>query len=82
MRGSQVLDEERPLEFYGAAQRVIAEELPFLYMVNPLAFDAIRDRVKGIEYSELGDGFWNLYELRVEFFFGGGDRTKITTPRR
>ncbi|MDJ0556685.1 MAG: ABC transporter substrate-binding protein [Microcoleaceae cyanobacterium MO_207.B10] len=65
VRASQVLDEEKRKEFYGQAQQIIAEELPFIYMVNPLEFEAIRNRVQGIKYGELGGGFWNLYELKI-----------------
>ncbi|NES05338.1 MAG: ABC transporter substrate-binding protein [Okeania sp. SIO2F4] len=65
IQASQVLDEDKRKEFYGQAQQIIAEELPFIYMVNPLEFDAIRDRIKGINYTELSGGFWNLYELKI-----------------
>lgn len=66
VKGSQVLDEAKRKEFYAEAQQIIAEELPFIYMVNPLQFDAIRDRIQGIQYTELGGGFWNLYELKIK----------------
>jgi hypothetical protein len=36
-----------------------------IYMVNPLTFEAVRDRVSGIRYSALGGAFWNLYELKI-----------------
>ncbi len=65
VRASQVLDENKRKELYGQAQQIIAEELPFIYMVNPLEFDAIRNRIKGINYTELSGGFWNLYELKI-----------------
>ena len=65
IQASQVFDEDKRKEFYGQAQQIIAEELPFIYMVNPLEFDAIRNRIKGIKYTELGGGFWNLYELQI-----------------
>ncbi|NES68350.1 MAG: ABC transporter substrate-binding protein, partial [Okeania sp. SIO2D1] len=65
IRASQVLDEEKRKEIYGQAQQIIAEELPFIYMVNPLEFEAIRNRIKGIQYTELAGGFWNLYELQI-----------------
>ena len=65
VRASQVLDEEKRKQLYGQAQQIIAEELPFIYMVNPLELDAIRNRIKGIEYTEFGGGFWNLYELQI-----------------
>ncbi|MDY6803355.1 MAG: ABC transporter substrate-binding protein [Cyanobacteriota bacterium] len=65
VKGSQVLDEAKRKEFYAEAQQIIAEELPFIYMVNPLRFEAIRDRIEGIQYTEFGGGFWNLYELQI-----------------
>ena len=65
IQASQVFDEDKRKEFYGQAQQIIAEELPFIYMVNPLEFDAIRNRIKGINYTELSGGFWNLYELQI-----------------
>lgn len=66
VKGSQVLDEAKRKEFYAKAQQIIAEQLPFIYMVNPLQFEAIRDRIQGIQYTELGGGFWNLYELKIK----------------
>jgi peptide/nickel transport system substrate-binding protein len=66
VKASQELDEEKRKELYGQAQQIIAEQLPFLYMVNPLSFEAIRDRIENLEYTPLGGAFWNLYELKIE----------------
>ncbi len=66
VQASQELDEEKRKELYGQAQKIMAEKLPFLYMVNPLSFEAIRDRILNIEYTPLGGGFWNLYELKIQ----------------
>lgn len=65
VKASQEFDPKKRKELYGKAQKIVAEELPLLYMVNPLAFEAIRDRVEGVEYTPLGGGFWNLYELKI-----------------
>ncbi|MEG3837350.1 ABC transporter substrate-binding protein [Microcoleus sp. MON2_D6] len=65
VKASQELDEAKRKEIYGEAQRIIAEQVPFVYMVNPLTFEAVRDRVSGIRYSALGGAFWNLYELKI-----------------
>ncbi|MEG4487845.1 ABC transporter substrate-binding protein [Microcoleus sp. D2_18a_B4] len=65
VKASQELDEAKRKEIYGETQRIIAEEVPFIYMVNPLTFEAVRDRVSGIRYSALGGAFWNLYELKI-----------------
>ena len=65
VKASQELDEAKRKEIYGETQQIIAEQVPFIYMVNPLTFEAVRDRVSGIRYSALGGGFWNLYELKI-----------------
>lgn len=65
VKASQELDEAKRKEIYGETQRIIAEQVPFIYMVNPLTFEAVRDRLSGIRYSALGGAFWNLYELKI-----------------
>ncbi len=65
VKASQELDEAKRKEIYGETQKIIAEQVPFIYMVNPLTFEAVRDRISGIKYSALGGGFWNLYELKI-----------------
>ncbi|MEG4286609.1 ABC transporter substrate-binding protein [Microcoleus sp. A006_D1] len=65
VKASQELDEAKRKELYGDTQRIIAEQVPFIYMVNPLTFEAVRDRVSGIRYSAIGGAFWNLYELKI-----------------
>ncbi|MDP8933672.1 MAG: ABC transporter substrate-binding protein, partial [Cyanobacteriota bacterium] len=65
VKASQELDEAKRKEIYGEVQQIIAEQVPFIYMVNPLTFEAVRDRVSGIRYSALGGAFWNLYELKI-----------------
>ncbi|MDJ0554527.1 MAG: ABC transporter substrate-binding protein [Microcoleaceae cyanobacterium MO_207.B10] len=65
VRASQVLDEQKRKQLYAKAEEIIVEQLPFIYMVIPLEFEAIRNRVQGIKYGELGGGFWNLYELEI-----------------
>ncbi|MEG3860236.1 ABC transporter substrate-binding protein [Microcoleus sp. herbarium12] len=65
VKASQELDEAKRKELYGETQKIIAEQVPFIYMVNPLTFEAVRDRISGIRYSAIGGAFWNLYELKI-----------------
>ena len=65
VKASQELNEVKRKELYAETQRIIAEQVPFVYMVNPLSFEAVRDRISGIKYSALGGAFWNLYELKI-----------------
>lgn len=64
--GVRELDEDKRKEIYGQFQQVIAEQVPFIYLVNQLTFSAVRDRVENIKYSALGGAFWNLHELTVK----------------
>ncbi|MFB2839207.1 ABC transporter substrate-binding protein [Floridanema evergladense] len=61
--GAQELDENKRKEIYAKFQNIVQEELPVIYLVNPLSLAAVRDRIKGIKYSALGGAFWNIYEL-------------------
>ncbi|NEO31063.1 MAG: ABC transporter substrate-binding protein [Symploca sp. SIO3C6] len=63
--GVRELDESKRQEIYGQFQQIIAEQVPFIYLVNQLEFSAVRNRIDNIKYSALGGAFWNLYELRV-----------------
>ncbi|NES83207.1 MAG: ABC transporter substrate-binding protein [Moorea sp. SIO2B7] len=63
--GVQELDDSKRKEIYGRFQKIVAEQVPFLYLVNSLSLEAVRDRVQNIKFSSLGGAFWNLYELEV-----------------
>jgi peptide/nickel transport system substrate-binding protein len=65
VQASQELDEAKRKKLYAQTQRITVEQVPFIYMVNPLTFEAVRDRISGIKYSAIGGAFWNLYELRI-----------------
>jgi peptide/nickel transport system substrate-binding protein len=63
--GAQELDEKKRKEIYGKYQRIAAEQLPFIHLVERLDLQAVSDRIENIRYSALGGAFWNLYELKV-----------------
>lgn len=65
IQGASEVDENKRRAIYAQSQRVTQENLPFIYLVNPLSMEAVRDRIGGINYSALGGAFWNLYELKV-----------------
>ena len=65
IQGAQEFDEAKRKEIYAETQRVTQEYLPYIYLINPLSMAAVRNRVKGVEYSALEGAFWNIYELKV-----------------
>lgn len=65
VKASQEMNEAKRKEYYAESQIIIAEQLPFIYMVTPLDLTAVRNRIRGLKYTSLGGTFWNLYELRT-----------------
>ena len=65
VRGAKELDEAKRKAIYVEIQRLVSENLPFIYLVNPKALGAVRNKIEGIEYSALGGAFWNLEELKI-----------------
>jgi peptide/nickel transport system substrate-binding protein len=63
--GAQELDETKRKEIYAEFQNIVQEQVPVIYLVNPLSLAAVRDRIEGIKYSALGGAFWNIHELTL-----------------
>lgn len=63
--GARELDEAKRKEIYAEIQQIVSDNLPFIYLVNPKALGAVRNKFEGIEYSALGGAFWNLEELKI-----------------
>lgn len=59
------LDEAKRKAIYAQTQQITQEYLPAIYLVNPLAMSAVRDRIQGVEYSALGGALWNIHELKL-----------------
>ena len=66
IEGAQELDETKRKAIYAKAQTLTQEYLPFIYLIQPLSFSAVRDRVQNVKYSALGGALWNLPELKIE----------------
>ncbi len=65
IQGSQELNETKRKAIYGEAQKLTQEYLPFIYMITPLSFSAVRDRIQNVKYSPLGGALWNIHELKI-----------------
>ncbi len=65
IKGVGELDEKKRRDIYVQTQKITQENLPFIYLVNPLSMEAVRNRIQGVKYTELGGAFWNLYELKA-----------------
>lgn len=65
IQAAQELDEAKRRQLYIETQKITQENVPCIYLVNPLSLSAVKNRVKGIEYSPISGPFWNLYELKI-----------------
>lgn len=65
IQGARELDENKRQEIYAETQRITQENLPFIYLVNPYAMSAVRNKFTNIKYSALGGPFWNIYEIKI-----------------
>jgi peptide/nickel transport system substrate-binding protein len=64
VKGSQELDETKRREIYYETQRITQENLPCIYLVNSLSLLAARNKVKGLQPTNLGS-LWNLYRVSI-----------------
>ncbi|WP_373540608.1 ABC transporter substrate-binding protein [Chamaesiphon sp.] len=65
IQAAQELNEEKRRQIYIETQKVTQASLPCIYLVNPLSLSAVKNRVKGIDYSPIAGPFWNLHELTI-----------------
>jgi len=65
IQGARELDIEKRKKIYAQTQQLAVENLPLIYLVNPLSLGAVRNRIKGIDYSALGGAFWNIEKLKI-----------------
>jgi peptide/nickel transport system substrate-binding protein len=65
IQAARELDFEERKAIYVETQELAKEYAPFIYLVNPYALTAVRNKFDDIQYSALGGPFWNIYELRL-----------------
>lgn len=65
IQGAQELDEAKRKAIYAQTQQLTQENLPFIYLINPIAMAAVRNRVEGVKYTALGQAYWNLPEQKI-----------------
>jgi len=65
IQASKELDQSKRKELYAQAQQIVQEHLPYIYLVNPLSLQAVRNHIEGIQYSALDGAFWNIEELKL-----------------
>ncbi|MEH2162770.1 MAG: ABC transporter substrate-binding protein [Nostoc sp.] len=65
IQAARELDEAKVKAIYAETQRITQENLPFIFLVNPYAMSAVRNRFEGIKFSALGGAFWNIEQIKV-----------------
>jgi peptide/nickel transport system substrate-binding protein len=65
VKAAQELDEEKVKTIYAETQKITQENLPFIYLVNPLSLGAIRNNIEGTKFNAIGGAFWNIDEVKI-----------------
>lgn len=65
IEGARELDLEKRKEIYSKTQQLASDYVPLIYLVNPYALGAVRNRIEGVEFSALGGAFWNVENLKI-----------------
>ena len=65
IQAARELEPTKRKAIYAKTQQITQENLPFIYLVNPYALSAVRDRIQNIQFSALGGAFWNIDELKI-----------------
>ncbi|MGI0484780.1 ABC transporter substrate-binding protein [Pantanalinema rosaneae CENA516] len=65
--GAKEFDEAKRKQIYAQFQQIVQEQVPVIYLVNPIALSAARNDVQNIQFSGLDwrGSLWNIYELKV-----------------
>jgi peptide/nickel transport system substrate-binding protein len=66
IEGAREVDETKRKAIYAKTQQITQENLPMIYLVNPLSMSAVRERLQNVKYSALGGVVWNIYELKIQ----------------
>lgn len=64
-QAAQAMDFETRYRLYAEAQTLAQTYVPVVYLINPLALMAVRDRIDGVQYSAVSSLLWNVTELQV-----------------
>lgn len=65
IEGAKELDDAKRKVIYARYQNIVQEQLPLIYLVNPLSMGAVKNQIEDVKYTALGGAFWNLYELKI-----------------
>jgi peptide/nickel transport system substrate-binding protein len=65
IQGGQELNDEKRKAIYAEAQKLAQAYVPLIFLVNPLALSAVRNRIQGVEYGAIGGALWNIHELKL-----------------
>jgi peptide/nickel transport system substrate-binding protein len=65
VKGGQELDDAKRKQLYAQAQRLVQENVPLIFLVNPLSMSAVRNTLEGVQYSALGGALWNIDQLKL-----------------
>ena len=65
VQGGQELDDSKRKAIYAKAQILAQQQVPLIFLINPLSLSAVKNRIQGVQYAALGGALWNIQELKL-----------------
>lgn len=59
----KTIDDEERMRAWGEVQRIMSEQVPFIYLVTPNGFVGLKNRWRNVEIPAVGSVIWNLDEI-------------------
>ncbi|MDJ0714776.1 MAG: ABC transporter substrate-binding protein [Prochloraceae cyanobacterium] len=67
LSGAQKFTDRDRQNFYREFQQIVVEQVPVIFLVNPLKVEAVRNRVGNVKFSAVGLGlFSSMEELKIK----------------
>lgn len=56
----KTLDPAERYQSYAEVQRIMSEQLPFIYLITPNAYAGLKNRIQNVDIPPLGSVLWNI----------------------
>jgi len=62
-KGATTLDEMKRKDIYHGFQRLISEQVPYLYIANRIQLYPVRNKYGNLKVTPIGGPIWNIWGL-------------------
>ena len=59
----KTLDEKKRYDYYAEVQAIMAEQVPYIYLITPKAYTGYKNRWRNVKIPPHGGPFWNVESI-------------------